>query len=354
MDGSFNPDKLAPHCCSQTTAILLAFLPDRHIQDIESIGIGCVIRRLGTPLGDMSSVRMVIDSVQSILKTEADKHHPHRRAYMMLMWNYGRHMGFTTKPPYCVAYAAEYWDKDLSKMTPRKPLNHSYAMVSDKMMVRRLLSSPNWDPSERKRTKGGCLLILRGVQFGPKLFPELVLPHNHTGPLVDSAMGHDAPFWTVGSFQAVDPIFPSFPGDLALFTAKEVAQLKELGVLTPPPAPERVPLFPPLVTPSRGKVVSAMLGVPPPETKAEGIEQSLIMDRDEESILSDSYSDRHSSTADTSIMSGRHLGHNSEQKPQSADHQDKDSHRSSDKDRNKNRDGECDKSRKGDIRHGSD
>ena len=50
-DGSFNPDHLAPHCCSQTTAILLAFLPDRNIQDIESIGIGCVIRRFGTPMG---------------------------------------------------------------------------------------------------------------------------------------------------------------------------------------------------------------------------------------------------------------------------------------------------------------
>ena len=152
----------------------------------------------------------------------------------------------------------------------------------------------------------------------------------------------------------MDPIFPSFPGDLALFTAKEVAQLKELGVLTPPPMPERLPLFPPLVTPSRGKVVSTMLGAPPPEAKTEGIEQSLITDWDEESVLSDSYSDRHSSTADTSIMWGRHLGHSSEQKPRSAECQDKDSHRSSDRDRDKNRDGERDKSRKGDIRHGSD
>ena len=50
-DGSFNPDNPAPHCCTQTTAILLAFLPDRHIQDIESAGIGCVIRRFGTPMG---------------------------------------------------------------------------------------------------------------------------------------------------------------------------------------------------------------------------------------------------------------------------------------------------------------
>ena len=134
-----------------------------------------------------------------------------------------------------------------------------------------------------------------------------------------------------------------------MFTAEEVAKLKELGVLTPPLVPEHPPLFPPLVTPSRGKVVSAALGVPPPETKADGIEQSLITDQDEESILSDSYSDCHSSTADSSIVWGRHLGHNSEQKPRSADRQDKDSHRSSDKDRDKNHDGEHDRSRKGDI-----
>ena len=93
-DGLFNPDNLAPHCCSQTTAILLAFLPDRHIQDIESVGIGCVICRFGTPMGDVSSIGMMIDSVRSVLKKEADKCHPHRRAYMMLIGNYGGHMGF--------------------------------------------------------------------------------------------------------------------------------------------------------------------------------------------------------------------------------------------------------------------
>ena len=161
----------------------------------------------------------------------------------MLIGNYGRHMGFTTEPPYCVAYAADYRDKDPSKMMPRETLNHTYAMVSDNMMVRRLLSVPNWDPSERKRTKGGHLLILRGVQFGPKLFPEIVIPRNHAGLLVDSTMGHNAPFRTIGSFRAMDPIFPGFPGDLELFTAEEVAKLKELGVLSPQPAPERPPLF---------------------------------------------------------------------------------------------------------------
>ena len=305
-------------------------------------------------MGDASSVGTVLKSIRSVLKSEADKQCPHRRAYMMLIANYGGHMAFATEPPYCVAYAAEYRDKDPSKMSSREPENHWYVMVSEKMIVRRLLSIPNWEPSEKKRIKGGRLLILRGVQYGPKLFPELVVPRNHAGPLIDSATGQDAPLRTVGSFRAVDPIFPSFPGDLALFTAEEVTQLKELGVLTPPPAPERLPLFPPLVTPSRGRVVSAALGAPPPETKTEGMKQSLMTDQDEESVLSDSYSDRHSSTADTSIGWERHLGRSSEQKPRSAERPDKDSRRSSDRDRDKNRDGERDKSRKGDIRHGSD
>ena len=152
----------------------------------------------------------------------------------------------------------------------------------------------------------------------------------------------------------MDTIFPSFPGDLELFTAEEVAQLKELGVLDPQPAFECPPLFPPLVPSTRGKVVSAALGTPPPEIKVDGIGQSLTMDRDEESILSDSYSDRHSTTADSSIMWGRHLGHSSEQKPQTTECQDKDSYRSSDKDHDKNRDREHDRPKKGDIQHGSE
>ena len=353
-DGAFNPDQLAPHHCSQMTAILIAFLPGRHLQDIETVGIGCVIHRSGAPVGDASSVGKVLKSIWCVLQSEGDKQHPHRRAYMMLITNYGGHMAFATEPPYCVAYAAEYRDKDPFKMTPRDSENHWYFTVSDKMVVRRLLSIPNWDPSEKKRIKGGRLLIPRGVQYGPRLFPELVVPCNHAGPPNDPATGQDALLRTVGSFREVDPIFPGFPGDLALFTAEEVTQLKEMGILTPPPMPEHLPLFPPLVTSSWGRVVSAALGAPPPETKTEGMRQSLMTDQDEESVLSDSYSDHHSSTAYTSIVWERHLGHSSEQKPRSAERPDKDSGRSSDKDRDKNCDGECEKSRKGDIRHGSD
>ena len=262
--------------CSQTTAILLAFIPDRHLEDIESIGIGNVIQRRGSPLGDISSINTVIESIRSILDTKCKKSHPKCRAYMMFIGNYGRHMAFATDPPYCVAYAADYKNNDPSKMTPCEPLNHAYAMVTSNMVVRRLLSLPNWEPTDRKHTKGGCLLIPRGVQFGPGLFPEIVILHNHTGLLVDSAMWQEVLFQTIGPFQAIDTIFPGLPGDLELFTAEEVAKLKELGVLNPPNAPEHLLLFPLLVPSSRGKVVSAMLGTPPPDLNADDIGQSLM------------------------------------------------------------------------------
>ena len=85
-------------------------------------------------------------------------------------------------------------------MTSCDPENHWFVTVSEKMIVRRLLSMPNWEPSEKKHIKGGHLLIPWGVQYDPKLFPELVVPRNHAGPPIDPAMGQDALLWTVGSF----------------------------------------------------------------------------------------------------------------------------------------------------------
>ena len=41
--GSFNPDNLPADSYSHTTAILLAFIPDPRLMDIERVGIGNVI-----------------------------------------------------------------------------------------------------------------------------------------------------------------------------------------------------------------------------------------------------------------------------------------------------------------------
>ena len=212
-EGSFNAENLPLDGCSHTTAILLAFIPDRHLEDIEGDAIGNVIRRHGSPLGDISSINTVIKSIHSILNTEHKKSPLKCRAYMMVIGNYGGHMAFATDPPYCVAYASDYKNtSDLSKMTPCKPLNHAYTMVTSNMVVRRLLSLPNWEPADRKQTKGGRLLIPRGMQFGPGLFPVIVILCNHVGPLVDSITWQEVLFQTIGPFRAIDTIFPAFQG----------------------------------------------------------------------------------------------------------------------------------------------
>ena len=339
--GCFNVDKLPIDGCSQTTAILLAFIPDWRLEDIESMGIGNVIRRRGSPIGDLSSIKMVIDTIRSVLGTERKKSPMKHWVYMVLIGNYGGHMAFATDPPYCVAYSA--WTT--RPMIPHKwhldhTQNHSYAMVTTNMIVRRLLSSPHWEPMVRKQTKGGCLLIPRGMQFGPTLFPEIVVPRNHVSLPVDPVMQQEAPFRTVGPFWAIDSIFLSFLGGLELFTAEEVVKLKELGVLNPPNAMERPPLFLPLVSSSWDKIVSAALGAPPPGFEAHGIEQSLMTNRDEESVLSDSYSDRHSVNVDSSTTWGKPTIqiYERESKSCTTEWKDRDSHRSSEKDRDKNRD----------------
>ena len=199
--GSFNADNLPLDGYIHTTAILLAFIPDPHLEDIKHVAIGNVIQRCGSPLGDISSINTVIESIHSILNTEHKKSPLKCRAYMMLIGNYGGHMAFATDPPYCVVYAADYKNtNDPSKMTPGEPLNHTYAMVTSNLVVRRLLSLPNWEPAERKLTVGGHLLILRGMQFGPGLFPEIVIVRNHAGPLVDSATWQEVPFQTIRPF----------------------------------------------------------------------------------------------------------------------------------------------------------
>ena len=76
----------------------------------------------------------------------------------------------------------------------------------------------------------GCLLISRGVQFPPDLFPQIVMLHNHVTPYHDPKMGEDAPFITIGPFTSRDTLFPSTARDLDLYTTEEIITLKNMGI----------------------------------------------------------------------------------------------------------------------------
>ena len=133
-------------------------------------------------------------------------------------------------------------------------------------------------------------------------------------------------------------------------------QVEGVGGFKPRPHTWVPAAFPTTRPSTQGKVVSTALGAPPPDVNVDSIGQSLTTDRDEESVLSKSYSDRHSTTMDSSTMWGRQLRHSSERepKPQTTEHKDKDSYKSSDKDHDRNCDRERDRSKKGNFQHGSE
>ena len=180
--------------------------------------------RCRSPLGDIASVHSVIDHIRMILAIEHKKDSPKCRAYMMLVGNYGRCMAFAKDPPYCVVYAADYKSTDdPSKMTPHEPLNHAFARIASNMVVRRLLSVPNWEPAE-----GNWLQGPPSHSEGHAFWSRVVSRPSHTAQ----------PCRSLDWFNHVvgDPIlygqaFPSHrsnffwsPRDLELFTAEEVAK----------------------------------------------------------------------------------------------------------------------------------
>ena len=172
--GSFNTENLPADGYSHTMAILLAFVPDPHLADIECVGIGNVIWRHGSPLGDIASVHVVIDHIRTVLASEHKKDSSRHRVYMMLIGNYGGHMAFAMDPPYCVAYAADYKNTTiLPKWHPVNPKTMPSPMTARNMVVRRLLSVPNWELAERKLNCRGLPSHSEGHAFWSQVVSRL-------------------------------------------------------------------------------------------------------------------------------------------------------------------------------------
>ena len=187
-------------------------------------------------------------------------------------------MAFATDPPYCVAYSADYKTNDPTEMTARHIHNHPYAMITDNMIVRRLLSLPNWGLTVRKKTEGGHLLIPRGMQFGPALFPEKVVPCTTTRVhLSIQPCGRRLHFRLLGPFEPWIAIFPSFSGGFRIVYCQGSGKVEGVGGFESSQCTGvSATLFHHLYLPVGARVVSAALGAPPPGFEAHGIEKSLM------------------------------------------------------------------------------
>ena len=95
-----------------------------------------------------------------------------------------------------------------------------------------LLQHADMEPVCRRTYKDSHLIIPHGAQY-TTLFPEITVPCNHQGPLIDHNTGEPYPMAATGDFCFMDPIFPGSPGDSLLFKEDDLARLKRKGFCIP-------------------------------------------------------------------------------------------------------------------------
>ena len=136
----------------------------------------------GAPVGKIAKVLNLIKYAHSLMEVEGQSSEPVHRMICTIVGNYGGTHGFHHGSS-CFAplIPCAFTDTDdPTQMTFRNQHIHPVSFTRDCLMVHQLLM---WDCPECEYVMDrchGCLLIPRGVQFPPDLFPQIVLCHATT------------------------------------------------------------------------------------------------------------------------------------------------------------------------------
>ena len=95
-------------------------------------------------------------------------------------------------------------------------------------MCHALLHLADKDPDCWRIYEGSHLIVPHGTQHRT-LFPEIVMPPNHQGPLIDPNTGEPYHMAAAGDFCLMDMLFPGSPGDSLLFKEDDLNRLKRKG-----------------------------------------------------------------------------------------------------------------------------
>ena len=166
-----------------------------------------------------------------------------RCAYCLFVDNLSGIMSVHTDSPYCLVYPSSYV-KGI-KLDHFDTRNSPAGMHLHHCVCCATLQFSNDDPKEHTKYIGSRLILPRSVQYNNQLYPSILEPQNHHGPLIDPAMGEPCPMEVVGNFRATDPIFKGCYGDSLLYCKADLAQLRRQKVYLPafpgeipvPPAP---------------------------------------------------------------------------------------------------------------------
>ena len=95
------------------TAILIVFLSDADLMEIEHMHLGVIVRHVGSCLTRPDDINSFLESIEND-PAAVRKRHSHgkdvgsARSYFLLVANYRDVMAFPTDPPYCLVYPTVY------------------------------------------------------------------------------------------------------------------------------------------------------------------------------------------------------------------------------------------------------
>ena len=121
-----------------------------------------------------------------------------RCTYCLFVDNLSGIMSIPMDPPYCLVYPTTY-------VKGAEP-NHFNTQSSPKgtrlhcCVCQATLQFSNPDPKQHTKYAGSRLIIPHGVQYNDRLYPAILEPQNHRGPLIDPVMGEPCLMEVVGDF----------------------------------------------------------------------------------------------------------------------------------------------------------
>ena len=246
--GAFMPPQSErPPELSGMTTILLVFQVDSRHEKITNIYVGLMVCRVESHLYNPNQILDFVKDKEGNLQVvcnalKAGDNASKRHTYCLFMDNLSGAMSITTDPPYCLVYPTSYvkgkpdhFDTHNSPVGTR--LHHCVCCAT--------LQFSNDDPKQCTKYVGSHLILPHGVQYNDRLYPTILEPWNHHGPLIDPTMGEPYPVEVMSDFRVADLIFKGCYGDSLLHSDDDLARLRRQKIYLPvfqgeipvPPAP---------------------------------------------------------------------------------------------------------------------
>ena len=223
---------------SGSTAILIVFLSDEQHTAIQHVHICLVVCRIGCNLYDQDGILLFINSIEEDLKKARMKWDLGKDpggvcSYAMLVANFSGIMEVPTDPPYCLVYPVIYSDDvDIKNQNHLNTAASPPGLHTHGCICCTLLQYADLMEAHKQKYNGSHLIVPRNAQY-KTLFPEITMPHNHQGLLINHCSRKPYPMVPIGDFSLVDKIFPGSPADSLLFNGEELARLKRKGYQVP-------------------------------------------------------------------------------------------------------------------------